>query len=145
MRALSQIASVPEAHTYSAFLFGIGYVRTFTASAIHDDDVIGMCGRLTFDPIYTWRQIRISRYSDYLAANLSTWTLICFQHLRSMVEWQKGLEKKGLYYEGIIDGSRLDSVLEHHRRATVSTFATRRSSRVAAPTDKLTNNENVCV
>ena len=84
-------------------------------AAIHDDDVIGMCGRLTFDPIYTWRQIHISRYSDHLAANLSTWTLICFQHLRSTVEWQKGLEKKGLYYEGIIDGSRLDSVLEHHR------------------------------
>ena len=113
-------------------------------TAIHDDDVIGMCGRLTF-AIYTWRQIRISRYSDHLATNLSTWTLICFQHLRSMVEWQKGLEKKGVYYEGIIDGSRLDSVLEHHRQATVSTFGTRRSSRVAAPTDKLTNNENVSV
>ena len=61
-----------------------------------------------------------------------------------MVEWQEGLEQKGLYYEGIIDGTRLDSVLELHRRSTVSTFGTRRSSRVSATqTDKPTNSENV--
>ena len=58
-----------------------------------------------------------------------------------MVEWQEGLQQKGLYYEGIIDGSRLDRVLELHRRSTVSTFGTRRSSRVS--TEKLTSNENV--
>ena len=57
----------------------------------------------------------------------------------TMVEWQKGLQQKGLYYEGIIDGSRLDSVLELHRRSTVSTFGTRRSSLVStAQPEKLT-------
>ena len=64
-----------------------------------------------------------------------------------MVEWWKGLQKKkkGLYYEGIIDGSRLDSVPKLHKRSRVSTFRTRRSSRVsvAAQTEKLTNKENV--
>ena len=64
-----------------------------------------------------------------------------------MVEWQEGLQQKGIYYEGIIDGSRLDSVLELHRRSTVSTFGTRRSSRVSATVqaEKQTNNENVRV
>ena len=46
-----------------------------------------------------------------------------------MVEWQKELQQKGLYYEGITDGTRLDEILELHRRSTVSTFGTRRSCR----------------
>ena len=45
-----------------------------------------------------------------------------------MVEWQKELQQKGLYYEGITDGTRLDEILEL-RRSTVSTFGTRRSCR----------------
>ena len=44
-------------------------------------------------------------------------------------KWQCGLEKNGLYYEGMLDEDKLDETLELHRRATVSTFGTRRSSR----------------
>lgn len=43
--------------------------------------------------------------------------------------WQEGLARKGLYFEGIIDGERVDSLLEQHRKETVSTFGTRRSCR----------------
>ena len=91
---------------------------------------------LTFDPKRTWRER--SKFDEKAFHVLLS--LPC-----TMVEWQEGLEQKGLYYEGIIDGTRLDSVLELHRRSTVSTFGTRRSShRVSATqTDKLTNSENV--
>ena len=90
----------------------------------------------------TWRQAREIQWCMVKRPDPRGFgeRLVC-----TMVEWQKGLERKGLYYEGIIDGSRLDSVLELHRRSTVSTFGTRRSSRVsvATQTEKLTNNENV--
>ena len=96
----------------------------------------------TFDLKLTWRQARaISTVASLEALHVYV-GLSC-----TMVEWQKGLEQKGLYYEGIVNGSRLDSVLELHRRSTVSTFGTRRSSRVSvgAQTEKRTNNENVRV
>ena len=40
--------------------------------------------------------------------------------------WTNGLKQKGLYYEGIVVD--LDSLLESHKRATVTTWGTRRSS-----------------
>lgn len=52
--------------------------------------------------------------------------------------WKEGLTKKGLYYEGVVDSSKLGSTLELHRRATVSTFGTRRSCRVASNMDETT-------
>ena len=55
--------------------------------------------------------------------------------------WKEGLECKGLYFEGVIDGSKLESTLELHRRETVSTFGTRRSSK---PTH-CSKNENVSI
>lgn len=48
-------------------------------------------------------------------------------------EWSTGLEKRGLYFEGIVDSAQLDRVLELHKRDTVSTFGTRSSRRVAEP------------
>ena len=40
--------------------------------------------------------------------------------------WMNGLEKKGLYYEGVV--ADLDDLLENYKRATVTTWGTRRSS-----------------
>ena len=57
----------------------------------------------------------------------------------SMAEWQRGN-----YFEGVIDGNKLDETLELHRRSTVSTFGTRRSCRAAVATNKqVANSENV--
>ncbi len=47
--------------------------------------------------------------------------------------WSTSLERKGLYFEGIVDAAVLDEVLELHKRDTVSTFGTRSSRRVARP------------
>ena len=40
--------------------------------------------------------------------------------------WMYGLKKKGLYYEGVV--ADLDNLLESYKRATVTTWGTRRSS-----------------
>ena len=40
--------------------------------------------------------------------------------------WTNGLKQEGLYYEGVV--ADLDSLLESHNRATVTTWGTRRSS-----------------
>ena len=111
---------------------GIGYV--------HRDPCPGGCG------LYLWPEVDLAPSTRNF--NWSLEALHVYVGLScTMVEWQNGLEQKGLYYEGIVNGSRLDSVLELHRRSTVSTFGTRRSSRVsvAAQTEKRTNNENVRV
>ena len=46
-------------------------------------------------------------------------------------KWCVGLRSSGLYKEGVIDGSHLESLLEAHRRETASTFGTRRSYRTS--------------
>ena len=46
-------------------------------------------------------------------------------------KWCVGLKSSGLYKEGVIDASHLESLLETHRRETASTFGTRRSSRTS--------------
>ena len=52
--------------------------------------------------------------------------------------WKEGLSHNGLYYSGIIDATKLNEVLEMHKRDTVSTFGTRSSRRVLKPR---TNND----
>ena len=46
-----------------------------------------------------------------------------------MARWCVGLKTSGLYKEGVVDGSDLESLLEAHQRETASTFGTRRSCR----------------
>ena len=46
-------------------------------------------------------------------------------------KWCVGLRSSGLYKEGVIDGSHLESLLKAHRRETASTFGTCRSSRTS--------------
>ena len=64
------------------------------------------------------------------------------------VMWSRDLERKELYYEGIVDGTVLDEVLEHHKRDTVLTFGTRSSCRRSqrrvykSPTRKLRTEAN---
>ena len=48
-------------------------------------------------------------------------------HLR----WAEGLSVAGLYYDGVVDESKLQEVLQLHKRDTVITFGTRSSRRVA--------------
>jgi len=36
--------------------------------------------------------------------------------------WAEGLSVAGLYYDGVVDETRLQEVLELHKRDTVSTF-----------------------
>ena len=46
--------------------------------------------------------------------------------------WSAGLERRGVYYEGVVDGQVIDEVLELHKRDTVSTFGTRTSTKGAS-------------
>ena len=45
-----------------------------------------------------------------------------------------GLTAAGLYYDGVVDESKLQDTLELHRRDTVRTFGTRSSHRVSKHT-----------
>ena len=51
-------------------------------------------------------------------------------------KWTEGLTVAGLYYDGIVDGDKLDEVIELHKRDTVSTFGTRSSRRMSEPKKK---------
>ena len=42
------------------------------------------------------------------------------------------MERKGVYYERVVDGQVIDEVLELHKRDTVSTFGTRSSTKRAS-------------
>ena len=110
----------------------------------------GICyvwrGTSTFDPKHNLHQVRKFQRWSWKSVHVDLESSIPpSQALASspMVEWQEGLQQKGIYYEGIIDGCRLDGVLELHRLSTISTFGTRRSSRVSATAqaEKQTNNE----
>ena len=48
--------------------------------------------------------------------------------------WSEGLQKRGTYYEGYVDD--LDSVLEAHRRDTITSWGTRRSSKAQLTENK---------
>ena len=50
--------------------------------------------------------------------------------------WTEGLTVAGLYYDGIVDGDKLEKVIELHKRDTVS--GTRSSRRVSEPKKKQT-------
>ena len=47
------------------------------------------------------------------------------------LSWAEGLSVAGLYYDGVVDESKLQEVLELHKRDTVSTFGTRCSHRMS--------------
>ena len=51
--------------------------------------------------------------------------------------WSKSFQKRGTYYEGYVDD--LESLLEAHRRDTVTSWGTRRSSK----TQHIDNKENI--
>ena len=57
-------------------------------------------------------------------------------------KWTEGLTVAGLYFDGIVDGDKLDEVIELHKRDTVSTFGTRSSRRVSEPRKKTVHDEN---
>ena len=44
-------------------------------------------------------------------------------------KWARGLHKKGLYYEGLVDNH--EEVIELHRKHTMTTYGTRTSSRTS--------------
>ena len=53
------------------------------------------------------------------------------------------MERKGVYYEGVVDGQVIDEVLELHKHDTVSTFGTRSSTKGASQKlDGSTHNKN---
>ena len=47
--------------------------------------------------------------------------------------WTKGLKRRDLYYEGLIDSGDLESILENHKRSTITSYGTRTSGNVTAP------------
>ena len=58
-------------------------------------------------------------------------------------KWTEGLTVAELYYDGIVDGDKLDEVIELHKRDTVSTYGTCSSRRVSEPKKKqVVNDEN---
>ena len=58
-------------------------------------------------------------------------------------KWTEGLTVAGLYFDGIVDGDKLDEVIELHKRDTVSTFSgTHSSRRVSEPRKKAVHDEN---
>ena len=44
-----------------------------------------------------------------------------------MEDWSKGLQHRGVFFEGWVED--LDQVLESHRKATVTSYGTHRSSK----------------
>ena len=63
----------------------------------------------------------------------------------SCPRWAEGLSVAGLYYDGVIDGCKLQNTLELHKRDTTSTFGTRSSRRVSKDVKKgyqVVNNES---
>jgi len=51
-----------------------------------------------------------------------------------MEDWSKGLQHRGVFFEGWVED--LDQVLESHRKATITSYGTRRSSKAAACNNK---------
>ena len=51
-----------------------------------------------------------------------------------MEDWSKGLQRRGVFFEGWVED--LDQVLESYRKATVTSYGTRRSSKAAACSNK---------
>ena len=53
--------------------------------------------------------------------------------------WAKQLKRRGLYYEGLVDGDDIEPLLKAHRRSTVTSYGTRTGSRLIT---KPTTSEN---
>jgi len=44
--------------------------------------------------------------------------------------WAKQLKRRGDYYKGLVDSDDLGSILEAHRRSTITSYGTRTSSKL---------------
>ena len=49
--------------------------------------------------------------------------------------WARQLKRRGLYFEGLVDSDDLETILERHRRDTVTSYGTRTSSKVTHTAD----------
>ena len=58
----------------------------------------------------------------------------------SIMDWSKGLQSNGTYYEGWVDN--LDELLSSHAKATVTCYGTRRSSKSSGNTASV-DKENI--
>ena len=58
-----------------------------------------------------------------------------------MEEWNAQLIKKGVYYEGWVDD--VEQVIEDHKKATVTSYGTRRSTGTTKDTENCCPNESV--
>ena len=57
------------------------------------------------------------------------------------MDWSKGLQSNGTYYEGWVDN--LDELLSSHAKATVTCYGTRRSSKSSGIAVSVDNKENI--
>ena len=57
------------------------------------------------------------------------------------MDWSKGLQSNGTYYEGWVDN--LDELLSSHAKATVTCYGTRRSSKPSGIAVSVDNKENI--
>ena len=46
--------------------------------------------------------------------------------------WARQLKRRGFYFEGLVDSDDVETILEGHRRDTVTSYGTRTSSKVTA-------------
>ena len=46
-----------------------------------------------------------------------------------MEDWSKGLQRRGVFFDGWVED--IDGVLDTHKKATVTTYGTRHSSKVS--------------
>ena len=54
--------------------------------------------------------------------------------------WAKGLKRSGLYFDGFVDD--IESVLEQHRKDTVTVYGTRNSSGAEQDKENVTCSDN---
>ena len=84
-------------------------------------------------------KVKVHVYPRITSARALLLTLHFLDHVvfvMSAPSWADSLTAAGLYYDGIIDESKLQDTLELHKRDTVSTFGTRSSRRVSKGTKK---------
>ena len=57
-----------------------------------------------------------------------------------MEDWNRGLKCRGVFFEGWVED--LDQVLESHRKTTVTSYGTRRSSKTSAACSNKENDQS---
>ena len=64
------------------------------------------------------------------------WAARCFDMELSVETekppWARQLKRRGFYFEGLVDSDDVETLLEGHRRDTVTSYGTRTSSKVTA-------------